>query len=89
MTQDKGIKMTLKVEAYDLGWNVRTNTGLVKIKLSNQEIAKIKVNSLGDLAGWAAILSQSSLFIKDGWIHTGSETIGKAFSEGGEVPFPY
>lgn len=82
--------MTRKVESFEYGWNPKLNKGAVRISFSSGQTAHIPVASLGELAGWAALFARAPLLVGDGgWIHTGSETIGQAFSGGTEVPFPF
>lgn len=81
--------MAPNVEFFDCGWNPNLNKGAVRIKVSSGQTLTFTVTSLSELAGWTSLFSRAPLYIgPSGWIHTSSETIGKEFIEGTEVPFP-
>lgn len=80
----------LEVKSYELGWNVRTREGFVRIRLSDERTGAFKVDTLNELAGWASLLRETPLYAgKDGWIHTGPEPVGDALHYGSEIPFPF
>jgi photosystem II stability/assembly factor-like uncharacterized protein len=66
-----------EVIAFQLAWNERTNTGLFRYRIQNEEkFRSITVRSLADLAGWAALVSQKPLNNDArGWIYTGREPV--------------
>jgi hypothetical protein len=66
-----------EVVSFQLAWNERTNTGLFKYKIQNEEkFRSIRVRALSDLAGWAALVSQKPLNADNrGWIYTGAEPV--------------
>ena len=67
----------IRVIAFDMGWNEAQRQGNVGLKFSNGQEVKYRVNSLADLAGWAALLKEEPLFASpNGWIHTGPELVG-------------
>lgn len=66
-----------EVISFQLAWNERTNSGLFKYKVKNEEkFRSIRVRALADLAGWAALVSQKPLNADErGWIYTGAEPV--------------
>ncbi len=82
--------MSNKVVSFELGWNPTANAGLVRMKFASGQVARFPVNSLADLAGWAALYATGSLFsVGNGWLRTEAEDIEQSLTEGGEVPFPF
>ena len=53
----------IQVVEFYLGWNVKLGKGAVVIKVADGRTEKIDVASLADLAGWAAILNESPVFV--------------------------
>lgn len=78
--------MTSKVSSIELAWNLRNKVGLARIKLSSGQVATFPCGSLGEIAGWAALVQAGPLVVtSDGWITSESG----AMLDGGEVPFPF
>lgn len=66
----------IQVVEYGIGWNIKLGKGAVVMKSNDGSSVRIEVASLADLAGWAAILNESPVFVSpDGFIHTGSEPV--------------
>lgn len=67
-----------EIAFYRLGWNQKKNIGEVRIKTTDDKVAKYDVKSAADLAGWAVILSQKPVYVNaEGWIYTGAEEAGQ------------
>jgi hypothetical protein len=79
-----------KIHTFDLGWNVRIKRGIVRLKFANGAKIVYKVDSISDLAGWAALANKAEAYARsDGWILTGPDAMGEVLYDGTEVPFPF
>ncbi len=67
----------IEIVAFTIGWNQAKSEGYVRFKYSNGEAPNLKIKSLGDLAGWAALLNEKPLYVDHGWVHTGAEAVGE------------
>jgi len=67
----------IEIVTFTIGWNQDKGEGTVRLKYSNGQAPNHKIKSLGDLAGWAALLNEKPLYVENGWIHTGVEPIGE------------
>jgi|SRR5689334_20707401 len=84
--------MPVKLVNSEISWNQSRNEGLVVLQFQSGQRTGIKVLSLAELAGWAAIISSGQVFgTPDGWLvglDARSAIRSDSEGEGTEVPFP-
>jgi hypothetical protein len=86
--------MTVRVEAYGLGWHVQ-NGGAIRLRGSDGKVWTSGILDAGTLAAVAAVLKEGAI-VDGGWILSGNETAeiqkltdGKMKQLSGESPFPW
>ncbi|MDR5738967.1 MULTISPECIES: hypothetical protein [unclassified Caballeronia] len=80
--------MPVRLVRSEIAWNQSKNEGLVVLQFQSGQRTGLRVSSLAELAGWAAIISSDQVFgTEDGWV-VGLDGSGAVRTEGTEVPFP-
>lgn len=79
--------MPIPVVAYDFGWNVPASAGQVRIGFASGPGITIRVASLADLAGWAALLETGRAVAEQGSVWVPAKARAETLV-GGHHPFP-